>query len=140
MKPFLFCLFLSIQAAAATPDIILDEVAVANMNLAFAEAEEATFEETIFALGGIEVLPGKRAVVSSRIPGRAFSVLVIPHQEVDAGVEVAWVESRQPGDPPCAHHCACAAARSRATGCSRTGQLSSAAIRLRPTQICQTSS
>lgn len=99
MKPFLFCLFLSIQAAA-TPDIILDEVAVANMNLAFAEAEEATFEETIFALGGIEVLPGKRAVVSSRIPGRAFSVLVIPHQEVDAGVEVAWVESRQPGDPP----------------------------------------
>jgi biotin carboxyl carrier protein len=59
-----------------------------------------TFEETIFALGHIEVLPGKKAIVSSRIPGRAFSVIVVPHQEVDADAEVAWVESRQPGDPP----------------------------------------
>ena len=86
--------------AASKPDIILDDVAVAHMNLEFAEAEETAFEETIFSLGHIEVLPGKKAVVSSRIPGRAFSVLVIPHQEVDAGAEVAWIESRQPGDPP----------------------------------------
>jgi cobalt-zinc-cadmium efflux system membrane fusion protein len=57
---------------------------VANLQLEFAEAEETTFEETIFSLGHIEVLPGKKAIVSSRIPGRAFSVLVIPHQEVDA--------------------------------------------------------
>ncbi|MBK8095450.1 MAG: efflux RND transporter periplasmic adaptor subunit [Verrucomicrobiaceae bacterium] len=27
-------------------------------------------------------------------------MLVIPHQEVDVGAEVAWIESRQPGDPP----------------------------------------
>ena len=46
------------------------------------------------------MLAGKRAVVSSRIPGRAFSVLVIPDQEVLEGDEVLWVESRQPGDPP----------------------------------------
>lgn len=86
--------------AASKPDIILDDVAVSNMNLEFAEAEETVFEETVFALGGIEVLPGKRGIVSSRIPGRALSVLVVPHQEVAARAEVALVESRQPGDPP----------------------------------------
>ncbi|MBK8090562.1 MAG: efflux RND transporter periplasmic adaptor subunit [Verrucomicrobiaceae bacterium] len=86
--------------AAEKPDVILDDIAVANLQLEYAEAEETTFEETIFALGHLEVLPGKKAIVSSRIPGRAFSVLVIPHQEVDVGAEVAWIESRQPGDPP----------------------------------------
>lgn len=80
--------------------IILEDAAIANLQLEFSEAEETTFEETVFSLGTIEVLPGKRAVVSSRIPGRAFSVLAIPHQQVDEGDEVAWVESRQPGDPP----------------------------------------
>ncbi len=80
--------------------VILDETSVQNLQLDFTEAEETTFEETIFALGHLEVLPGKKAIVSSRISGRAFSVIVIPHQEVDAGAEVAWVESRQPGDPP----------------------------------------
>ena len=80
--------------------VILEEAAVANLQLEFTEAEETTFEETIFSLGHIEVLPGKKAIVSSRIPGRAFSVLVIPHQEVDVDAEVAWIESRQPGDPP----------------------------------------
>ena len=84
----------------AAPDLILDEVSVTHLNLEFAEAEETTFEETVFALGVIEVLPGKRAVVSSRIPGRAFSVLALPHQQVEEGDEVAWIESRQPGDPP----------------------------------------
>lgn len=101
MKRILFVLsFLTTHLAAAKPDVILDDVAVANLQLEYVEAEETTFEETIFALGHLEVLPGKRAIVSSRIPGRAFSVLVIPHQEVDAGAEVAWIESRQPGDPP----------------------------------------
>lgn len=80
--------------------IILDAAGVANLQLDYAEAEETTFEDTIFSLGELEVLPGKRAVVSSRIAGRAFSVLVIPHQEIEAGEEVAWIESRQPGDPP----------------------------------------
>ena len=71
-----------------------------HLQLAVEEAEEGTFEDTVFALGSLEVLPGKRAVVSSRIPGRAFSVLVLPHQRIAAGDEVAWIESRQPGDPP----------------------------------------
>jgi cobalt-zinc-cadmium efflux system membrane fusion protein len=80
--------------------LILEDAEIANLQLEFSEAEETTFEETVFSLGSIEVLPGKRAVVSSRIPGRAFSVLAIPHQQVEEGDEVAWVESRQPGDPP----------------------------------------
>ena len=80
--------------------VILEPAAVVNLQLEFVEAEETTFEETLFSLGHIEVLPGNRAIVSSRIPGRAFSVLVIPHQEVEVDAEVAWVESRQPGDPP----------------------------------------
>jgi membrane fusion protein, heavy metal efflux system len=93
-------LCLLVPSLRAAPDLILDEVSVAHLNLEFAEAEETTFEETVFALGAIEVLPGKRAVVSSRIPGRAFSVLALPHQQVEEGDEVAWIESRQPGDPP----------------------------------------
>ena len=78
----------------------LKEAEAALLKLETAEAEETAFEETVFALGEIEVLPGKRAVVSSRIAGRAFSVLVIPSQEIAEGDEVAWIESRQPGDPP----------------------------------------
>lgn len=84
----------------ANNTVILEESAVKNLQLQFAEAEETTFEETIFALGHIEVMPGKKAIVSSRISGRAFSVLAVPHQQVQEGDEVAWVESRQPGDPP----------------------------------------
>lgn len=80
--------------------LILDETAIANLQIEFDEADEISFEEIVFALGQLEVLPGKRAIVSSRIPGRAFSVLALPHQTVDEGDEVAWIESRQPGDPP----------------------------------------
>ncbi|HSI63072.1 MAG TPA: efflux RND transporter periplasmic adaptor subunit [Candidatus Saccharimonadia bacterium] len=84
----------------ATNTVVLDEAGVKNLGLETAEAEEGDFEETIFALGRIEVLPGKKAIVSSRIPGRAFSVLALPDQEVDQDEELMWVESRQPGDPP----------------------------------------
>lgn len=80
--------------------VILDESSVKNLGIETVEAEETLFEETIFTLGRIEVLPGKRAVVSSRIPGRAFSVLALPDQKVDENEELMWVESRQPGDPP----------------------------------------
>lgn len=105
MKRLILILAAALPVIADDPDraqntVILDETSVKHLQLEFAEAEETSFEETIFALGHITVLPGKQAVVSSRIPGRAFSVLVIPHQKVAAGAEVAWVESRQPGDPP----------------------------------------
>ena len=105
MKILILASFAALSVLAADGDrasttVILEASAVENLQLEFAEAEETNFEETIFALGHIEVLPGSKAIVSSRIPGRAFSVIVVPHQEVSAGDEVAWVESRQPGDPP----------------------------------------
>lgn len=88
------------NAKRAANTVILDEMGVKNLRIETVEAEEGEFEETIFALGRIEVLPGKKAIVSSRIPGRAFSVLALPDQAVDEGEELMWVESRQPGDPP----------------------------------------
>jgi multidrug efflux pump subunit AcrA (membrane-fusion protein) len=94
-------LFISLSCLAAEPErIILDATSVKNLGIETVETEEGSFEQTVFALGEIEVLPGKRAVVSSRIPGRAFSVLALPHQQVEEGDELMWVESRQPGDPP----------------------------------------
>jgi membrane fusion protein, heavy metal efflux system len=84
----------------ATNSVILNEVAVKNLNLTLAEVQEADFEDTVFALGRIETYPGKSAVVSTRVPGRATAVLVEPDQEIAKGAEVVRIESRQPGDPP----------------------------------------
>lgn len=80
--------------------VVLDEAGIQNLGIETVEAEEIAFDETVFALGRIEILPGKRAVVSSRVPGRAYSVLALPDQLVDEREELMWVESRQPGDPP----------------------------------------
>jgi multidrug efflux pump subunit AcrA (membrane-fusion protein) len=80
--------------------VILDEVGVKNLNLELVEATQEQFEDTIFALGRIETLPGKRAVLSSRIAGRALKVLAKPDHEVKAGDPLVVVESRQAGDPP----------------------------------------
>ncbi len=80
--------------------VILDAQGVKNLRLEMVEAVEADFEESVFALGRIFVLPGKKAVVSSRIPGRAMSVIALPDMKCNAGDELVWIESRQPGDPP----------------------------------------
>lgn len=80
--------------------VILDETSVKNLGIQTVEAEETTFEETVFALGRIEVAHGRHALVSSRIPGRAAAVLALPDMEVRQGEELVRVESRQPGDPP----------------------------------------
>jgi len=106
---FIICLLITgtaiIPAAGqdherAATTIVLTETGVQNLGIQTVEVEEQTFEETVFALGHIEILPGKKAVVSSRIAGRAYSVLALPDQKVEEGEEVMWVESRQPGDPP----------------------------------------
>ena len=101
--PALF-LLLGVQLAAEeTPKndlIILDEAGVKNLRLETSEALEADFEQTVLALGRIEVFPGRRHVVSSRIPGRALKVNVKPDQVVKPGQELVVLESRQPGDPP----------------------------------------
>jgi len=88
------------RAGDPPPDVLLDELRVRTLGIETVEATPETFEETVFALGRIEVLPGKKAVVSSRIPGRAFSVLAKPDMRCEQGDELIWVESRQPGEPP----------------------------------------
>lgn len=86
--------------AKAAATVILDESGVKNLKIETVEAEETTFEETVFALGRIRVAPGHRAVVSSRIPGRVVSVGAHIDTQVEKGAEVVVIESRQPGDPP----------------------------------------
>src|SRR5690349_16537944 len=85
------------QKAANT--VILDENGVKNLKIETVEAEETDFEETIFALGRIESIPVKRSVVSSRIAGRVIEIKATLGDLVQAGTDVARIESRQPGDP-----------------------------------------
>jgi multidrug efflux pump subunit AcrA (membrane-fusion protein) len=92
-------LILGFSAVRANP-VILDATGTANLRLEIAPADETTFEETLFALGRIALLPGHRAVVSSRIPGRATEVFLKEDHPVKAGDPAVIVESRQAGNPP----------------------------------------
>ena len=112
MTRLILCLIISafylpVTAARAAEEgkkgdnmVLLDAQGVKNLKLKLVEAEETEFEESVFALGRIEVLPGKKAVVSTRISGRATTVIGLPDMRCDAGDELLWVESRQAGDPP----------------------------------------
>jgi multidrug efflux pump subunit AcrA (membrane-fusion protein) len=93
------CLLCSAALRAADP-IILDAAGVANLRLETAPAATGDFEETVFALGRIEVFPGRRAVISSRIPGRAVEVHVTHDHFIKQGDLAVVVESRQFEDPP----------------------------------------
>jgi membrane fusion protein, heavy metal efflux system len=88
------------KAAQLARTVVLDETGVKNLRIETVAAEETTFSETVFALGRLEVLPGKKGVVSSRVAGRAQSVIALPDMQCDQGDELVWVESRQAGDPP----------------------------------------
>jgi membrane fusion protein, heavy metal efflux system len=80
--------------------IVLDATAVQNLRIQTSVAEPGDFEETVFALGRIEVYPGRRAVISSRIAGRAIEVSLKPDHAIEKGDVAIVVESRQVGDPP----------------------------------------
>lgn len=95
----------SAQEGAMDPErvantIILDENGVSNLNIETVEAEEIEFETTVFAIGRIEEIPTRRAVVSSRISGRAVKVNAFVGDKVEKGQVLVEVESRQPGNPP----------------------------------------
>ncbi len=83
-----------------TNTVVLDETGEKNLRIETVAVEKTDFEETIFALGRIEAIPGKVAAVSSRISGRIVDLKVSPGDEVKGGDVVAKIESRQPGDPP----------------------------------------
>jgi membrane fusion protein, heavy metal efflux system len=80
--------------------VVLDATGMANLRIKTVTVEETDFEETAFALGRIEAQPGKVAAVSSRIAGRIVALGALPGDRVEAGAEIATVESRQPGNPP----------------------------------------
>ncbi|MBS0492241.1 MAG: efflux RND transporter periplasmic adaptor subunit [Proteobacteria bacterium] len=88
------------DAARRANLVILDPTTVQNLGLTTVQAAPADFEETIFALGRIDVLPGHRAVVSSRIAGRAVEVRAKHDHAIKAGEVAVVVESRQFGEPP----------------------------------------
>lgn len=90
----------SIDPKRAANTVNLDETGAANLRIELTDVEEADFEETVFALGHIEVLPDKRAVVSTRIQGRAKTVIGREDMKCEAGNELLWVEARQAGDNP----------------------------------------
>ena len=80
--------------------VILDPASVENLGIQTAQVSKKTFEETLFALGRIEVIPSRRAVVSSRISGRIAELKVFEGDTVKEGEVALVVESRQPGNPP----------------------------------------
>lgn len=94
------CLPYSTLKAAGTGTVLLSEEGVKNLGIETVTVEESTFEESAFALGRIEVIPGRTGAVSSRISGRLVELNVNPGDTVSEGQVIAKVESRQPGDPP----------------------------------------
>lgn len=80
--------------------VLLNETGVKNLRIKTEVVEETTFEESIFALGRIDVYPGRSAAISSRIPGRALEVFVKHDHPITKGDVALVVESRQPGNPP----------------------------------------
>lgn len=103
--PFLACTMALLLAAPAAEEtdantIVLDETGVKNLRIETVVAEETDFEETVFALGRIEEIPERHAVLSSRIMGRIVGVEVQEGGTVTEGQTLVRVESRQPGDPP----------------------------------------
>lgn len=87
-------------AARSANTVVLDDTGVKNLRIQTAVAKPGVFEETVFALGRIEVYPGRRAVISSRIPGRALEVLIKHDHPVKKGDVAVVIESRQFSDPP----------------------------------------
>lgn len=87
-------------AARKTNTVVLDATGVKNLRIQTTVAEPGDFEETIFALGRIEAYPGRRAVISSRISGRALEVMVKHDHPIKKGDVAMVIESRQVGDPP----------------------------------------
>lgn len=87
-------------SAAGSNTVALSEQEIKNLGLLTVEAAEKNFEKTLFALGRIEAIPNKQAVISSRIPGRVISLAVNPGENVKQGQELLKIESRQAGDPP----------------------------------------
>lgn len=101
LLPFFSLCATQLGAASRSADtVILSETGMQNLRIETAVVEESDFEESIFALGRIEVQPGNSASVTSRVAGRIVELKALPGDSVQAGQEVVQVETRQPGFPP----------------------------------------
>jgi cobalt-zinc-cadmium efflux system membrane fusion protein len=80
--------------------VVLDANGVQNLGIETVQAEETTFENTVFALGEVEHTCESHSVLSSRVPGRIIEVGIHEGEFAKEGEVLARVESRQPGDPP----------------------------------------
>jgi len=87
-------------AGPADDTVVLNEAGARNLGIEFAMVEEADFEETVFALGRIEHIPARHAMVSSRISGRVSGVNAYIGDLVEKGASLLTLESRQSGNPP----------------------------------------
>jgi multidrug efflux pump subunit AcrA (membrane-fusion protein) len=97
---FTFSLSAAVSPEKAAATVILNETGVQNLKIQTVEAEETDFEQTVFALGRIQAIPERRAVVASRIPGRIMEIKTVLGTMIEEGADVARLESRQPGTPP----------------------------------------
>ncbi len=96
----LLSVFTYLHAATDSNTTILDETGVKNLRIETVEAEETTFEESVFALGRIAEIPERRGVLSSRISGRVIGLEAQEGDTVEKDQILVRVESRQPGNPP----------------------------------------
>ncbi|MEM8955406.1 MAG: efflux RND transporter periplasmic adaptor subunit [Verrucomicrobiota bacterium] len=90
----------SLNPTRAANTIILDAQGAKNLGIETVTVTETNFEESFFAIGRIEHIPDRHAVLSSRIPGRIVGLEAHIGDSVSKGDLLARVESRQPGDPP----------------------------------------
>jgi len=105
ISPLALALALPSAYAANTPPrnettIVLDENAVKNLEIQTVEAQESTFDRTLFALGEVEHTGESHSVLSSRAAGRINEVIFHKGDFVTKGDVIARIESRHAGNPP----------------------------------------
>ncbi|MFC4995088.1 efflux RND transporter periplasmic adaptor subunit [Rubritalea tangerina] len=88
------------QSIDASKTIILTEQGVQNLGITTEKVKKASFEDSVFAIGHIQPIPSKHAVISTRFAGRVVQTPPIVGDFVQKGDVLLKVESRQPGSPP----------------------------------------
>jgi len=88
------------EGETSTGPIVITEDARKNLDLQTAEAEIRTINNVLNVIGQVEPIPSKSAAITSRVPGRVYSLKVQEGELVKKGQSLIEVESRQVGDPP----------------------------------------
>lgn len=78
----------------------VDKMSLESINLKTAKAEKKAIENLVMAVGKIENIPSRTAVVASRISGRVTELYVSPDTSVKKGDPICKIESFLAGNPP----------------------------------------